>query len=132
VQWVWSPNVVYNGSAPLGGLYPGDAYVDRTGIDGYNWGPAAGHSWQSFATVFDATLSQVASLTRRPVMLSEVASSEDGGDKAAWIADFFAMLSQHQGIDGFVWFDASKEHDWRLDSSSPARAAFVAGLSSVS
>jgi hypothetical protein len=132
VQWVWSPNVVFTGSSPLPALYPGDSYVDRTGIDGYNWGPASGHTWQSFTAVFDATLAQVAALTRRPALLTEVASTEDGGDKAGWIADFFATLAQRPGVGGFVWFDASKEHDWRLDSSAPAHSAFVSGLRSVS
>ena len=39
VTWVWSPNVAYPGSVPLSRLFPGDGYVDRTGLDGYNWAP---------------------------------------------------------------------------------------------
>jgi beta-mannanase len=133
VQWVWSPNIAFPGSAPLAGLYPGDAYVDRVGIDGYNWGASdRAHTWQSFAGVFDATLSQVAALTSRPTMIAEVASTEMGGDKAAWIGDFFAGLARRPAISGFVWFDADKETDWRLDSSPPARSSFAAGLASVS
>jgi beta-mannanase len=133
VQWVWSPNVAFPGSAPLAGLYPGDAYVDRIGVDGYNWGASdRAHAWQSFAGVFDSTLSEVAALTSRPVMLTEVASTEAGGDKAGWIADFFTSLSHRASIEGFVWFDADKETDWRIDSSPPARSAFAAGLLSVS
>jgi beta-mannanase len=133
VQWVWSPNVVYNGSVPLADLYPGDAYVDRVGIDGYNWGTSdRDHNWQSFASVFDATLAQVAQLTSRPAMIAEVASTEVGGDKAAWITDFFAGLSRRPAIGGFIWFDINKETDWRLDSSAPARSSFAAGLASMS
>jgi beta-mannanase len=132
VQWVWSPNVAYQGSAPLAGLFPGDAYVDRVGVDGYNWGPSdRNHAWQSFAGVFDGTLAQVRALTSRPLTLTEVASTEVGGDKAGWIADFFASLSHRAAIEGFVWFDANKETDWRIDSSPVARSAFAAGLLSV-
>jgi hypothetical protein len=29
--------------------YPGDTYVDWTGVDGYNWGKGNG-GWQSFVT----------------------------------------------------------------------------------
>ncbi|HYG96563.1 MAG TPA: Ig-like domain-containing protein, partial [Solirubrobacterales bacterium] len=37
--WVWCPNVDPEGHhLKLPGLYPGDAYVDWTGLDGYNWG----------------------------------------------------------------------------------------------
>jgi beta-mannanase len=133
VRWVWSPNVAFNGSAPLAPLYPGDAYVDRVGVDGYNWGTSdAAHTWQSFAGVFDTTLAQIAALTSRPLMLCEVASTESGGDKAAWITDFFATLAHRTDIAAFVWFDANKETDWRLDSSPRAREAFAAGLLTVS
>ena len=38
-QWVWCPNVEYRTSVkPLSSLYPGNAYVDWTCLDGYNWG----------------------------------------------------------------------------------------------
>ena len=37
--------------------YPGDAYVDWTGLDGYNWGtnPAKPDSWKSFDQVYKPT-----------------------------------------------------------------------------
>jgi beta-mannanase len=133
VQWVWSPNVAFAGSAPLASLYPGDAYVDRVGIDGYTWGASdRAHTWQSFAAVFDATQTQLAAVTRRPTMICEVASAEVGGNKAAWIQDFFSELERRPAISGFVWFNADKETDWRLDSSPSARSAFLAGLAGVS
>jgi Glycosyl hydrolase family 26 len=132
VKWIWSPNVEYTGSTSLGQLYPGDAYVDDVGVDGYNWGPIGQwHVWSSFAQVFGPTLADVASLTSRPVMLSEVASGTVGGDKAAWIADFFAQLVADQRIKAFIWFDANKEEDWRIDSSAATLAAFQAGLATT-
>ena len=37
--WVWCPNVDPASKLhDLASLYPGDAYVDWTGLDGYNWG----------------------------------------------------------------------------------------------
>ena len=40
VTWVWCPNVDPDHKMQsLGSLYPGDAYVDWTCLDGYNWGP---------------------------------------------------------------------------------------------
>ena len=133
VQWVWSPNIVYSPSSRLAPFYPGDAYVDRVGVDGYNWGPSFPyHSWQKFAGIFDDTLGQVRAITRKPLMLAEIGSTEVGGDKGAWIRDFFASLVQRPDITAFVWFDVNKETDWRLNSSAGAQAAFVAGLRSVS
>src|SRR4051794_20486250 len=39
VVWAWCPNNEDDpGSPPAMNYYPGDQYVDWTGIDGYNWG----------------------------------------------------------------------------------------------
>jgi beta-mannanase len=128
-QWVWSPNVDYTGATSLASLYPGDRYVDRVAVDGFNWGVTkAGMSWQSFGQVFGPTLDQIRRLTGRPLMIGEVASTEAGGDKAAWIRDFFQQLKRNPDIRAFVWFNFDKETDWRIDSSPPAKAAFADGL----
>jgi hypothetical protein len=128
VTFVWSPNVDYTGATPLASLYPGDAYVGMVGVDGYNWGPLDGHTWQTPQQVFGPTLAQVAAITSRPVLLAEVASTSDGGDKAAWITSLFSMLGSDRSITGFVWFDADKETDWQVDSTPQTLAAFEAGL----
>jgi hypothetical protein len=129
VAWVWSPNVLTPGSPPLASLYPGDRYVDWIGIDGYNWGTSQRRShWQSFAQVFGPTLQAVRALTKKPLMLTEIGSSESGGSKAAWIRDFFVQLRRNPDILAFVWFDFDKETDWRVDSSATSRAAFTIGV----
>jgi hypothetical protein len=126
VAFVWSPNVQYTGSTPFASLYPGDAYVDYVGLDGYNWGPLDGHTWQSPAQVFGPSLSALQRVTSRPLLITEVGTTSVGGNKAAWITAFFAMLATHPM--GFLWFDADKETDWQVDSSPAALAAFEKGL----
>ena len=44
-------------AADLASLYPGDEYVDWTGLDGYNWGtnPAKPDGWTSFDQLFSST-----------------------------------------------------------------------------
>jgi hypothetical protein len=129
VSWVWSPNVVFHGSSPLRKLYPGDAYVDWIGIDGYNWGTTRpGGGWMGFERLFGPTLRQVRRLAHKPLMLSEVASAERGGDKAAWISGFFRGLNRNPDVLAFVWFDFAKETDWRFTSSAAARGAFARGV----
>lgn len=131
VSWVWSPNVVYTGSTALTLLYPGDAYVDVVGLDGYNWGPTdQWHTWQSFGQVFMPTVTAVQALTRRPIMVTEVGCTTVGGDKAQWITDMFATLRSTPAITGVIWFNQDKEQDWRIDSSPDTTAAFKAGLAS--
>jgi beta-mannanase len=129
VTWQWSPNVPYPGSATLGPLYPGDAYVDSVALDGYNWaGVTAGAPWTSFADVVTAGAQQVRALTRLPLYVAETATAEEGGAKAAWIAGMFATLEAGGTFAGFTWFDLDKEGDWRIDSDPEALAAFRDGL----
>jgi Glycosyl hydrolase family 26 len=124
VTWAWVPNIPYTGSVDLPQVYPGDAYVDQVGLDGYNWGTTRTPFWD----VFGPGVAQVQALTTRPVWLGEVASAEIGGDKAAWISDMFAALSAHPEVRGFTWFDYNKETDWRIESSPAASTAFTTGL----
>jgi hypothetical protein len=64
-------------------------------------------------------------VTTKPVLIAEVGSAEAGGDKAAWITAFFAMVEANPSIGGFVWFNIQKETDWRIQSSSSAQRAFA-------
>ena len=55
--WVWCPyaDTEKRLRADLRSLYPGDAYVDWTCLDGYNWGqnPVNPRPWRSFTEIFD-------------------------------------------------------------------------------
>lgn len=129
VIWTWSPNVPYTGATALKSVYPGDSYVDRVALDGYNWSTLqTWSSWQSFADIFATGVSALHSLTTKPIYIGEVGCPEVGGDKAAWVTDMFAWLSQHPEVRGVTWFDYNKETDWRIDSSAASLAAFRAGL----
>jgi Glycosyl hydrolase family 26 len=129
VRWMWSPNVAFPGSTPIEALYPGNAYVDWVGVDGYNFGPSvAGHTWRSPSEVFAATISSVEDISLKPVMLSEVGCASVGGDKAAWIAGFFKELIDRPDLQAFTWFDAATQADFRIDSSATSVAQFAHGL----
>lgn len=129
VRWVWAPNVVYPGSTPLTALYPGDAYVDVLGVDGYNWGTSVPWgSWVSGRQVFEQTFAELRALApAKPVLVTETASSELGGSKAAWVDDLITW-SAGQGLLGIIWFDENKETDWRMASSPESAAAFGIAL----
>ncbi len=125
VRWVWSPNVENSASTPtpMADLYPGDAYVDWVGLDGYNWG---GAGWRTFAQVFGPSYQTLLSITSKPMMIAEVASAEEGGDKAAWILDTYqTQLSIYfPAVRAIVWFHENKERDWRVHSSQASLGAF--------
>lgn len=128
VVWVWAPNNVDSeGAPPARDYYPGDAYVDWTGIDGYNWGTRdAGFSWQSVEDVFADVYDDLSALGK-PIIIGETASAEEGGSKAEWIASLAPTLrDRFPDIRAVVWFDVDKERDWRIRSSESSRAAFRA------
>jgi len=63
---------------------------------------------------------------KKPIMIGEMASAEQGGDKAAWIdAIIPALKTRYPQFKALVWFDVDKENDWRINSSTAALAAFV-------
>jgi len=128
VVWVWAPNNTDSDGEP-GAVeyYPGDDYVDWTGIDGYNWGTGeAGFTWQGFDEVFGPVYEQLAALGK-PVMIGETSSAEVGGSKPDWIADLVPTLQRSfPEVRALVWFDVDKERDWRIGSSPATAAAFAA------
>jgi len=126
VEWVWAPNNTDSEGAPAAvEYYPGEDYVDWTGIDGYNWGTSeSGFTWQSFEEVFGDMYDVLAELGK-PIIIGETASGEVGGSKVEWIADVVPTLeSRFPEIRAVVWFDVEKERDWRIHSSDEAFAAF--------
>lgn len=127
VRWVWSPNVAYPGSSAFAASFPGDDEVDGVALDGYNWGTSQSRSqWTSFVATFGASYTALAQLTRRPMMIGETASTNVGGDKAAWITQGFLidLPSRFPRICAVIWFDENKETDWRVNSSDTSLAAY--------
>lgn len=127
VIWVWCPNVEAGPSytpTSMRALYPGDAYVDWVGLDGYNWGHDP--SWMSFSAIFKPSYDTLLSFTNKPMLIGETASSESGGNKAAWIRDAFlsALPREFPRITGVVWFNENKERDWRVNSSQASLDAY--------
>jgi len=136
--WVWCPNVEYSGSTSLASLYPGDAYVDWTCLDGYNWGtnPAKPDKWKSFDTIYKPTYQKIVETIApsKPMMIGEVASTEYGGSKAAWIKDMLAKLpTDYKQIRALLWFDKFDSNmDWPVETSTTATSAWAEGLQSGS
>jgi hypothetical protein len=134
VTWVWCPNVEYNGATPLASVYPGDAYVDWTGLDGYNRGtnPVAPEGWKTFNQVYRNSYNAIAGsiAPSKPMMIGEVASSEYGGSKSAWIKDMMARVpAEYPKIRALLYFDKfDSSMDWPLETSSSAVTAFAEGV----
>jgi hypothetical protein len=135
VTWVWCPNIDPNGEfLNLASQYPGDQYVDWTGLDGYNFGtnPNRGDRWYSFDHQYKSTYDKITGTIApsKPLMISEIGSTEDGGSKAAWIQDALAKIpTSYPKIRGMLWFEQFDDGmDWPIETSASATSAFAAGI----
>lgn len=140
VLWVWCPTAPFStmdysygsdGWNAAENYYPGDEYVDWLCFDGYNWGTSSfGQSfnsrWESFDEIFQESYQRLITVNAtKPIIIGEFASTEDGGDKAAWVEDAFQKLeSEYPNIKAIIWFHIAKETDWRMDSSPESLEAF--------
>lgn len=136
VTWVWCPVADYPGSIALESLYPGDAYVDWTCIDGYNWGvnPVKPDRWKSFREIFEPTYGKLLRIAPdKPIIIAETSSTEIGGSKANWIEDVLkTQLPAHfPRIQALLWFNWNDVNmDWVIETSPAAQAAFADGIAS--
>ena len=84
----------------------------------------AASDWQTFQQVFAKIYPLLAS-KKKPIIIGEMASAEQGGDKGKWIDAMIPVLkAQYPLFKAVVWFDIDKENDWRINSSTAALAAF--------
>jgi len=125
IIWVLSFNTTNSNSVPYKELYPGDEYVDWVAIDGYNWGNSHDWSgWANFNGVFRNSYNEITDITtEKPIMLSEVNSAPNGGDKAKWLDDMLTLQVPENFplIEAIVFFNENKTEgesvDWRMEKS---------------
>ncbi len=134
VLFVWSPNIhsiPWGTSPPIKAYWPGEAYVDIMALDGFNFGAIGGRNWNTFESLYTGAYREVAALSpAKPIIVAETGCTATGGDKATWISDMFEVIPRKfPRIVGVVWFNSNKDRDWRIDSSSASRQAFVAASS---
>lgn len=117
-KWIFCPYVESVPNLPennFANYYPGDYYVDFLGLDGYNWGTERDWSnWKSFEEIFGGAIKQLTDLSDKPIIISEVATTNRGGNKAKWIEDMFKSVKEFPNIFALIWFDFKKECDWRF------------------
>jgi hypothetical protein len=136
-EWIWAPHgpsidrttEAWN---DVKNYWPGTAYVDWIGLDGYNFYPkdpwGNKRPFRDFDNCFRALYDTCTQLGSQPMMIAEFGTGEfnyDTQTKANWITDAFSKIkSDYPRIRLFTWFHINKEHDWRVNSSSGALSAF--------
>jgi Glycosyl hydrolase family 26 len=134
ITWVWCPNVEASTAPLLTELYPGDAYVDWTCLDGYNRGQT--HFIGLFQNSYSALTGNVA--PSKPVMIGETATVGGSGhfSQSEWIREGLSSLSStFPKIKAFVWFnwnivEEGREWEWPIESTAGGEKAFAEEISS--
>jgi Glycosyl hydrolase family 26 len=126
VIWVWSPNLLYPGGVDrLGQMYPGNAYVDIVGLDGYLRGPKA-----TISSAFGGILTKLASVApQKPWLVAETGVS-GGAKQPAGLKALLHMVATNKRLIGLVYFDQDGPRaDWRFTTTRKSLKAFKIGLS---
>lgn len=130
VLWVWCPGVIGYGS-DFTSMWPGATYVDWLGLDGYNWSSL--NPWLTFTQVFTQNSSynkMTALSTVKPLMICEWGSTEEKGDKGAWIKN--ALLTEIPAlsrIKAVTYFNVAYDGaNWPIESSAGATEGYKAGI----
>jgi beta-mannanase len=124
-EWVWSPMIMYpNGVRDFRPYYPGDAYVDWTALDGYNWGTV--HTgWQTFREIFGYSIGVITELSTRGLIGAETGCHSwgpNGESKGYCFRQTARELRQnYPRLKGFVYSHTIDERDgedadWRVDA----------------
>ena len=143
-RWVFNPTAdTYLETTPVASIWPGAAYVDVLGLDGYNWGTGGALRWRSFTDVFATQYRRLTTLAPKlPVWICETSSADPsstaqtatvtapiGQSKGIWWREAMASTSMPK-VTTVVLFSALKERDWRIDSSAEALQGLRAALGS--
>jgi beta-mannanase len=95
--------------------YPGDDVVDWVGTTTLNFSTVAQADWARWRTFDNLFASQYPAAVRwnKPIMVTEVGTAEQGGDKAAWLRDCFTSLeTKYPEVDAMILFEVESDREW--------------------
>lgn len=127
VKFVWSPNVWGSGAGNPMLSYPGDAYVDWIGLDGYPFVGGRGDFYRTFKVDYDALKG-----LGKPLMVAETGISIwSDAKRAEYVRNLleYELPVRFPAFEAFVWFN---EPPWGelMDSRYPLTLeAFRKGIS---
>lgn len=133
VRHLWCPNVNPPDAPtiPFSDRYPGDAYCDYVGLDGYNWVAIKSAPWQTLDYLMGSSYDTLTALApSKPFVIGETSCNPTGGDKGAWVLqELLTTVPVRMPKTVIVcWFNYDKsgsgQADWRFDSAAGPQAAF--------
>ena len=95
--------------------YPGADVVDLVGTTVLNHGTAVTTPWAGWRTFDDLFAGQYGAAAGwgKPIILTELATAEQGGDKAAWLRDLLTSLpSSYPLVSGLLLLEVESDREW--------------------
>ena len=136
LKWIWCPVAplsVSEATSCWTDYYPGDAYVDIIGMNGYNFGEVDWSFWRSFDEVFLAGYEEFKGNTTKDLYICEIGCNALGGNKPAWIIDaFWKMRNEYPRFVACTWFNMKEPSDdtinYRWDENQQTINAYKEGI----
>lgn len=121
VIWMWDVNATYATAAcTLQSRWPGTAYVDWVGVDGYLRNPG-----DTFDQILARTITEVHSFSNEPVLIAET-GVPDVPAAIPWLKSIFTEAAMIPYVVGVVYFDyATDAFNYRLEHDPGALAVFT-------
>jgi hypothetical protein len=112
VQFLWSAMWLDGWASEY---YPGDDVVDLIGTTVLNHGTAVTTpwaQWRTFGELFGGQY-RAAAGWGKPIILTELGTAEQGGDKAAWLREVFTSLgSSYPLVSGVLLLEVESDREW--------------------
>jgi len=136
LKWIWCP------VAPLSSTdaascwtdyYPGDAYVDIIGMNGYNFGAVTWSFWRSFEEIFSYGYNEFTEQSAKDLFICEIGCNSTGGNKPLWIEDawYWLQSGSYNRFVGASWFNMKEPSDdtinYMFNESPYTTRAYKAG-----
>jgi mannan endo-1,4-beta-mannosidase len=123
---LWTVNSIEGAASSLSQWWPGAAWVNWTGIDGYYY-----QATDSFGSLFGSTIADIRTFSSAPVLIAETAVGTTANRESQIDALFAGVRAER--LAGVVWFDEAQHaglyhQDWRLEDDPNALAAFTAAV----
>jgi glycosyl hydrolase family 26 len=130
VTWLWTVNSVTGAASSLTQWWPGAAWVDWIGIDGYYF-----RATDTFGSVLGSTIADIRTFSGAPLLIAETAVGTTANRESQIAGLFAGVRAEH--LAGVVWFDQAQHaglyhQDWRLENDPSALAAFTAAVAKLS
>jgi len=99
--------------------YPGSAYVNYLGVDGFNFSDPG----NNFAQTFDKPMKEL-SIYNKPIIIFSMATVA-GPSKANWIkTGLGSQVKTYKNLVGWIWFNQGGSPNWLIDSDPSSFQAF--------